>query len=189
MKYLKPLQKHLGLVLVFHYLFQSLVAAYTESSAENTWWRHQMETFSALLALCAGNAPVTGWFPSQRPVTRNFDVFFDLRLNEWLSKQSWGWWFETPSGSLWRHCNETWSLFALILLYHTLRCYFLSQSHVIITLWHGNTCGLIALCEKAVKQTIELQVVWDTMMLCGCGEFIMDPDCDLLMSGDAYMHQ
>ena len=66
-----------------------------------------METFSALLALCAGNSPVTGEFPSQRPVTRTFNVFFDLRLNKRLSKQSWGWWFETPSRSLWRHCNET----------------------------------------------------------------------------------
>ena len=56
-----------------------------------------MEAFSALLAICAGN--------SQRPVTRSFDVFFDLRLNKRLSKQSWGWWFETPSSPLWRHCN------------------------------------------------------------------------------------
>ena len=71
-----------------------------------TWWRHQMETLPALLALCAGNSPVTNKFPSQRPVTRSFDVFFDLRLNKWLSKQSWGWWFETPSCSSWRHCNE-----------------------------------------------------------------------------------
>ena len=46
-----------------------------------------------------------GEFPTQRPVTRSFDVFFDLRLNKRLSKQPWGWWFETPSGSLWRHCN------------------------------------------------------------------------------------
>ena len=68
-------------------------------------WRHQIETFSALLALCAGNSPVIGEFPSQSPVTRSFDVFFDLRLNKRLSKQSWGWWFETPSRSLWRHCN------------------------------------------------------------------------------------
>ena len=66
-------------------------------------WRHQMETFSALLAFCAGNSPVTGEFPAQRPVARSFDVFFDLRLNQQLSKQ---WWFETPSRSLWRHCNE-----------------------------------------------------------------------------------
>ena len=64
-----------------------------------------METFSALLAICAGNSPVTGEFPAQRPVTRSFDVFFDLRLNQRLSKQSWGWWFETPSRPLWHHCN------------------------------------------------------------------------------------
>ena len=46
-----------------------------------------------------------GEFPAQRPVTRSFDVFFDLRLNKRLSKQPWGWWFETPSWSLWRQCN------------------------------------------------------------------------------------
>ena len=61
---------------------------------------------SALLALCAGNSPVTDEFPSQRPVTRDFDVFFDLSLNKPLSKWLWGWWFETPSRSLWHHCNE-----------------------------------------------------------------------------------
>ena len=67
-----------------------------------SWWRHQMEPFSVLLALCAGNSPVTGEVPSQRPVTRSFDVFFDLRLNKRLSKQSGRRWIETP---LWRHCN------------------------------------------------------------------------------------
>ena len=77
---------------------------------EGPWWRHQMEKFSALLALCAGNSPVPGEFPAQRPVTRSFDVFFDVRLNKRLSKQSWGWWFETQSGSLWRHRNEEWVL-------------------------------------------------------------------------------
>ena len=70
-----------------------------------SWWRHQMETLSALLAICAGNSPVPGEFPTQRPVTRSFDVFFDLRLNIRLSKQSWGWRFETLSRPLWRHCN------------------------------------------------------------------------------------
>ena len=64
-----------------------------------------METPSALLALCAGNSPVTGEFPTQRPVTRSFAVFSDLCQNKRLRKQSWGWWFETPSRSLWRHCN------------------------------------------------------------------------------------
>ena len=71
----------------------------------NPWWRHQMETFSALLAICAGNSPVPGEFPAQRPVTRSFDVFFDQRPNKRLSKQSWGWWFETHSPPLWRHSN------------------------------------------------------------------------------------
>ena len=64
-----------------------------------------METFSALLAICAGNSPVPGEFPAQRPVTRSFDVFFDLCLNKRLSKQSWGWWFETLSSPFWGHCN------------------------------------------------------------------------------------
>ena len=68
-----------------------------------TWWRHQMETFSALLAIFAGNSPVTGEFPAQRPVTRSIDIFFDLCLNKWLSKQ---WWFETRSRPLWCHCNQ-----------------------------------------------------------------------------------
>ena len=65
-----------------------------------------MEAFSALLAICAGNSPVTGEFPAQRPVTRSFDVLFDLRPNKRLSKRSWGWWFETPFRPLWRHSNE-----------------------------------------------------------------------------------
>ena len=81
-----------------------------------TWWRHQMETFSALLALCAGNSPVSGEFPAQRPVTRSFDVYFDLHLIKLLSKHSRGWWFETLSCPLWRHRNEN----------HNFRC---SQWH------------------------------------------------------------
>ena len=64
-----------------------------------------METFSALLALCARNSLVTGESPSQSPVTRSFDIFFDLRLKKRLSKQSRRRWFETPLRSLWRHCN------------------------------------------------------------------------------------
>ena len=56
-----------------------------------TRWRHQVGTFSELLALCEGNPPITGGFPSQRLVTRSFDVFFDLRLNKRLSKT-----IETP---------------------------------------------------------------------------------------------
>ena len=74
----------------------------------NSWWRHQMKTFSALPAICAGNSPVSGEFPTQRLVTRSFDIFIDLRLNKRLSKQWWGWWFETLPCPSWRHCNVFW---------------------------------------------------------------------------------
>ena len=79
-------------------------------------WRHQMETFSALLAISAGNSPVPGEFPAQRPVTRSFDFFY-LRLNQRLSKQSWGWWFETLPCPLWRHCNVIQYLSSYIFIY------------------------------------------------------------------------
>ena len=69
----------------------------------SSWWRHQMETFSTLLAICAGNSPVPVELPARRSGSRSFDIFFDLRPNKQLNKQLWGWWFETPSWSLWRH--------------------------------------------------------------------------------------
>ena len=62
--------------------------------------------YDALLAICARNSPVIGEFTAQRPVTRSFDVFFDLRLSKRLSKQPWGWCFETLSRLSWRHCND-----------------------------------------------------------------------------------
>ena len=55
--------------------------------------------------VCERNSPVTSEFPSQRPVTQSFGVFFDLRLNKRLSKPSRRRWFGTPSRSLWRHRN------------------------------------------------------------------------------------
>ena len=58
----------------------------------NHSWCHHMETFSMLLALCAGNSPVTGEFPSQRPVTWSFDVYFDLRINGWVNNHETGNW-------------------------------------------------------------------------------------------------
>ena len=55
------------------------------------WWRHQIQTFSALLALCAGNSPVTGEFPSQRPVTRSFKVFLLCPwINGWVNNRKAG---------------------------------------------------------------------------------------------------
>ena len=82
-----------------HYGYRASVIA---TAIGTTWWRHHIETFSQLLALCEGNPLDAGGFPSQRPMTQRFDVFFDLRQNKRLSKQSSRRWFETPLRSL---CN------------------------------------------------------------------------------------
>ena len=87
-------------------LWYTCAGSWEDDSWISTWWRHQMETFSALLAFCMGNSPVTGEFPAQRPVTRSFDVFFNPRFNKRLRKQWWGWWFFTPLRPLLRHSNE-----------------------------------------------------------------------------------
>ena len=66
-----------------------------------------MEKFSESLPPCAGKSSVTDEFPAKGSVTRSFDVFFDLRLNNRLSKHSRRWLFERPSRSLWRRCDGT----------------------------------------------------------------------------------
>ena len=75
------------------------------ANAQNMMTSSNGNIFGVTGPLC-GKFTGPGEFPAQRPVTRSFDVFFDLRLNKRLSKQPWGWWFETPSWSLWRHRNE-----------------------------------------------------------------------------------
>ena len=62
------------------WLWYSYVMVSFSQNTYSTWWRHQMETFSTLLAFCVGNSPVTREFPLQSPVAQSFDVFFDLRL-------------------------------------------------------------------------------------------------------------
>ena len=115
-----------------------------------SWWRHQMETFSALLALCAGNSPVTDEFPAQRPVTRSFDVFFDLRLNIRMSKQQGGWWFETPSRSLWRHCDV--KLWYQETIQNTKPC-----AHWVIYMW---TTPANKWFKQVVNTTLETIIRW-----------------------------
>ena len=112
-----------------------------------------METFSALLVICAGNSPVPGEFPTQRPVTRGFDVLYDLRPNKRLSKQTRGWWFETLSCSLWRHCND----FTILHMgrsasgSYTHVAYLLVYKSVIAVEWHNIPLGHcnITLTRKA----------------------------------------
>ena len=108
------------------------VFLYIAQNVSISWWRHQMETFSALLAICAGNSPVSGEFPAQRPVTRNCDVYFDMHPNKRLSKQSWGWRFETQSRPLWRHRNVFRLSFSLVPI----------------------LCGLCQLCPQRVSHTV-----------------------------------
>ena len=141
-----------------------------------SWWCHQMETFSALLALCAGNSPVTGEFPTQRPVARSFYVFFDLRVDKRLSKQSRGWWFGRPPSSLWRHCNvypkfygivsicsctESWSfaffdLYGLVhgCLFHPSIGWNAYPRNCWIDLLRSKFYGVVSTCSWAAKHVI-----------------------------------
>ena len=82
-----------------------------------SWWRHEIETFSALLAFCAGTSPVTGKFPAQKQWRGALMFSLICTLHKRLSKQSRGWWFETPSRSLWRHCN-VWVLYLVTVQHH-----------------------------------------------------------------------
>ena len=106
-----------------------------------------METFSALLAICAGNSPVPGEFPTQRPVTRSFDVFLDLRLNKRLSKQWQDWWFETLSRPLYRHRNGNRNVHEYI---------FLSQNVALwdIRLMHCGICKMGLLPQKLMSNAL-----------------------------------
>ena len=75
---------------------ESLLCHWHQWTPEITWWRHQMETLSALLDLCAGNSPVNGEFPLQRPITRSFDVSL---ICAWIN----GWVNNCEAGDLRRH--------------------------------------------------------------------------------------
>ena len=110
---------------------------YTPGCFCSTWWRHQMETFSALLAFCVGNSPVIGEFPAQRPVTRIFDVFFCLCLNQHLSKQRRRRWLETPMRLIWRHCNDLtpWSSRLLFVWWSQHPCVFVVCIDLSINHW------------------------------------------------------
>ena len=113
-----------------------------------------MEMFSALLAICAGNSPVPGEIPTQRPVTRSFEVFFDLRLNKRLSKQSWGWWFEMPSRPLWRHRNDKYNDNQAIILYaHSSLLYFLSTWCIFCHLYGTPSYPDICISKDVLKST------------------------------------
>ena len=113
-----------------------------------------MENFPALLALCAGNSPVTGGFPSQRAVTRSFDVFFDLRLNKRLSKHSRCQWFETPSCSLWRHYNAFCSCLNAFIKYWCNYCEHLICRDRFLIQKHNSDVIMSAMASQITSLTI-----------------------------------
>ena len=104
------------LLLPQHQIGVSGIAPWPISSSQCIFRYHILKCHFPMMTSSKGNifrvtGPLCGEFtgpgefPAQRPVTWSFDVFFDLRLNKRLSKQPWGWWFETPSWSFWRHRN------------------------------------------------------------------------------------
>ena len=115
-----------------------------------SWWSHQMETFSMLLAFCTGNSPVTGEFPTQRPMTQSFDVFFDLRLNQQLSKQLRRQCFEMPSPSLWCHCNVIIHVDFVWTIMVRSRHNFAHDTTAQL-LWHVQNCALIGSSQLELK--------------------------------------
>ena len=111
---------------------QAIVTLDGDTIEHNTCVLPAVEVAEFMMTSSNGNIFVRYWpfvrgihrSPAQRPVTRSFDVFFDLRLNKRLSKQPWGWWFETLLWSLCCNCNvivaitdkETRKLFAPVLV-------------------------------------------------------------------------
>ena len=120
----RQLQRHQmrWIVLVLRFSTFFLCFKRVGTSCHGPQWRHPMETFSASLAFCA----VTSEFLTQRPVTQSFYVFFDLRLNEQLSKHRW---IGTLLCSLWRHCNGNASHSADGIL----KCIILTENQCVLT--------------------------------------------------------
>ena len=112
-------------ILIVAALYLAMKTRYGLSHDDVIKWKH----FPRYWPFVQGNSLVPGEFPTQRPVTRSFDVFFDLRLNKRLSKQSWGWWLEMLSCPLWRHRNvlcvqehKIWIFFSLSGVWSRLFC-------------------------------------------------------------------
>ena len=139
-------------VVALHYVFGPRNLWYLESlSNVFNMMTSSNGKFSVLLDLCVGISSITGEFPSQRQVTWSFDVFLGLRLNKRLSKQSWGWWFEMPSSSLWCHCNGHLS--------------FLTGINFLVYLCLIKTKKDILLSSQ-VKQNTALALWWGILKLC-----------------------
>ena len=104
-----------------------------------------METIFRFTGHLCGEFTGHRWIPSTKPVTRSFDIFFDLRLNKRLSKQWWGWWFETPSHRLRRHCIVLVQLSLCFFKFQSLHLYFMER--VIVAMIQG-CCAILDICPE-----------------------------------------
>ena len=128
------------------------------------WWRHRMETFSALLAICAGNSQLTGEFPAQR--RQSFDVFFHMCPNKRLSNQSRGCWFETPSSSLWRHCNTDcdaghMNLMGICIRFHT------NMFHTSVVIFRSGQHQLLISYHQG-NYNVPIFIIFSSRSIVGC---------------------
>ena len=81
-------------MFIRHYRFvKSSFLSYSNMCSYHTMMTSSNGNIFRITRPLCGEFTCPGEFPAQRPVTRSFDVFFDLRLNKRLSKQSWDWWF------------------------------------------------------------------------------------------------
>ena len=124
--------------------------------------------FRVTVPLC-GEFTGPGEFPTQRPVTRSFDVLFDLRLNKRLSKQPWGWLFETPSWSLWRQRNVYWSGYGQLY----------GSSFVKITVWRVLMTSLLS--QNNYYQTDRIESCKNIFIVYIHPSKIISRNCDTAM--------
>ena len=127
------------------------LADFNKQSIQNTMMTSSNGKITALYDLCEGNPLVAGGFPSQRPMTRSFDAFFDLHPSKRSSKQSGLWWFERPSPELWRHCNdETLGCMYIKTVYSdSLDRFRFIITHIFRLLhWHWDNSNAVSFCVK-----------------------------------------
>ena len=143
------------------------VSIWTDS--QNMMTSSNGNIFGVTGPLC-GEFTGSGEFPTQSPVTRSFDVFFDLRLNKRLSKQPWGWWFETPSWSLWRHCDETPFLTCHIVI---TRCQKINTHayHLLVSSWWLFWAGF---CFQSMKSHIRNKIMYGLAWITNFGYWWSD---------------
>ena len=102
----------------YYTMHHYVTGVYTHVHISVTKWWDMMTSSNGNIFRVTGHlcGKFTGprWISRTKASDASFDVFFDLRLNKRLSKQPWGWWFETPAWSLWRHRNDIWPMHCVI---------------------------------------------------------------------------